>query len=77
MAASVIIKRFDVIKQICFSFVSGVVVSAMHPFTLQTVKETLCGRIILAVTLSAHGANHAVFLELRLKSIACVLAAAV
>ncbi len=53
------------------------IANPMHLLVFEAVEPALCWRVIPAVPLPAHLAGHAVFLELVLKGVAGVLAAAV
>jgi hypothetical protein len=46
----------------------------MHPLILQAVEEALARRVVPAVSLAAHRADHAVCLQPRLEGVAGILA---
>src|SRR5882757_9653913 len=77
MLALAIIKYFDVLEACGLHFRMCSVTLAMVPFVLETVKPALGRGVIPAISLPAHGANHAEFLELVLERVAGILATAV
>ncbi len=77
VATTPVVKHLDVIEQIGRGRDTGLVARAMHPFVLQAVEEAFCRRVVPAVSLSAHGADHAKLRELVLEDMTCVLTAPV
>ncbi len=72
-----VVKDLDVFKGDSFNLCVRGVANAMHPLVLEAVEPTLRWRVIPAVPFSAHRAGHAMRLELVLKDMAGVLAAAI
>ncbi len=77
VATTPVVKHFDVVEQIGDGCGAGCVARAVYPFVLQAVKEALRRRIVPAVSLAAHRANHAVQGEFVLQQLARVLAASI
>lgn len=73
MLSPAVVEQLGVVKGVSSSCLSRFVASAMHPLILVPVEETLGRRIVLAVALAAHRANHAVILQLRLEGATCIL----
>jgi len=74
MAAFPVVEEFDVVEQVCRSFRPRGVAGSMHPLVLQAVKDTLSRRVIPAVPLATHGADHTALRQLILKDTTGVLA---
>ena len=77
MAASAIIKPFDVIKDIRSGLPSVFILLPMNLFDLQGAEEALHGGVVVAVPRAAHADLHAIVSQLELVSSAGVLAAAI
>jgi hypothetical protein len=75
--AGSIIKDFNIFKGGSLHFSMGSVAHAMISLVLETVKPALGRRVVPAISFATHRARHAKFLELVLKGMAGVLAAAV
>ncbi len=69
-----IIEDFDVLEAASLHVGVGSVANAMYPPVLEAVEPAFRRRVIPAVSLAAHRADHAVHLELVLKVMAGVLA---
>lgn len=70
----VVVGHFDVIEQIGNRLGAGRVARAINPFVLQAVEEALRRRVVPAVPLATHRANHAVLGNFLLVHMAGVLA---
>lgn len=77
MPAPAVVERLDVIEGVGNGLGSRLVAGAMHSLILEAVEETLGRRIVPAVSLAAHRADHPVFLQPRLKGVAGILASPV
>src|SRR5512133_2415422 len=77
MQTPAVVERLDVVEEVGLRRGLRTVAGAMHPFILQAVEEALCRRVVPAVALAAHRADHAVLLQARLKGVARILTAAV
>jgi hypothetical protein len=75
VAATPVVKHFNVVEQVGDGLATRVVAHFMHPLVLKTVEETLCGCIIPAISLRTHRTDHAVGSKLRLKLMTRILAA--
>ena len=75
VAASPVVEDRDVVEQVAFGVATGLVDGAMNPLVLQAVEEALARRVIPAIPLAAHRANHAVFGQPGLEHMTRVLAA--
>src|SRR3972149_9028112 len=75
VAATPVVEHLDVLEQVSDDFLAGGVACAVDPLILEAVEEAFGRRIIPAVTLAAHRADHAVLGELGLEHEAGVLAA--
>ena len=75
--ATAVVKHLDVVEQIGNRRLARSVPGAMHALVLQTVEEALGRRVIPAIPLAAHRANHVVLRQLVLKPTAGVLAATI
>ncbi len=72
-----VVERLDVVEQIRLRLGPRTVVGAMHPLILQAVEEALARRVVTAVPLAAHRADHFVLGKQRLKGVARILASPV
>ena len=66
-----VVERFDVVEQVGLRSGPRTVAGAMHPLILQTVKEAFRRRVVPAIALAAHRADHPVLFQPRLKG--CLL----
>ena len=69
MPSSAVVKHFDVVADIFFSFISGFVLCKKYSLGFQAAKETLCHGIVPAVSLAAHTANDTKRIQYFLKVI--------
>ena len=77
MATSAVVERLDIVEQIGFRCGPRTVAGAMYPLVLQAVEEALRGRVVPAIALAAHRADHPVLFQPRLKGVARILASPV
>ncbi len=77
MLAFPVVKNLDVFKGLSLDHGVSRKASAMHPLILEAVEPALRRRVVPAVALPAHGADHAVGSVLFLKGMTGVLAAPV
>ncbi len=67
VAATPVVEHLDVLEQVSDGFLAGGVACTVHPFVLEAVEEAFGRRIVPAVTLATHRADHAVLGELGLE----------
>jgi len=77
MTFSIIVKYFNAIKDVLSGFIPTLVVCVEHPLGFQTAEKTLGHRIIPAIPLPAHAADHCITSQHGLKVIAAILATTV
>jgi len=65
MQSFAIVEQLDVIKDFCPSLISGLIISMVNDLVLERAKEAFRHRIVVAVALAAHAAQHPILLEQR------------
>src|SRR5689334_18148506 len=77
MTTTAVVKDLDVLKQISGRLFTRMVSLPMYSFIFERVEEALRRRVVPAVALAAHRAQHSVITKLGLKRFTGVLAAAI
>ncbi len=68
-----VVKHFNVINYILFRGFSRLINSLICPLRFETTEESFDYRVISAISLLAHAADHCVFLQLVLIVVARIL----
>jgi hypothetical protein len=63
MQSLAVIKHRDVIQNILFCLLSGLVIAPMNPFLFQAREETFSNTVIPTITFSAHAADKMILVQ--------------
>ena len=75
MFSAAVIKHFDVFKNVGLCLHPSFIISVIDQLSFEGMKPTFHGRVISAVTFTAHAANYLVRAQLMLIIVAGILAA--